>query len=108
MTYKRGDVVLVDLPRISGSVQYGQRPCVIIQNDVGNIHSPVLIVVPCTTKSKADLPTHAKFKIGATRNIALCEQIITVAKSDILTKMKTLNCYDMREVNRALKVSLSI
>ena len=40
MTIKRGDIYYADLRPVVGSEQGGIRPVLIIQNDVGNIHSP--------------------------------------------------------------------
>lgn len=61
---KRGDVIVAKLPRIGGSVQAGVRPCIVVQNDTGNIYSPVAIVVPLTTENKKRLPTHVKIDLG--------------------------------------------
>ncbi|PSQ49185.1 growth inhibitor PemK [Halobacteriales archaeon SW_7_65_23] len=48
---RRGDIVIVDLNPTQGSEQKGSnRPCVIIQNDVGNQYSPTTVVAPFTTK----------------------------------------------------------
>ena len=40
-SFRRGDIVLIDVPIVDGSrVQGGNRPWLIVQNDVGNRHSP--------------------------------------------------------------------
>lgn len=59
-TYMRGDLFYADLGRGIGSEQEGYRPVVIIQNNVGNKHSPTVIVAAITSKAnvKAKLPTH--------------------------------------------------
>jgi len=41
---RRGDVFLVSLDPVIGSEQGGTRPVLVIQNDVGNHHSPVTII----------------------------------------------------------------
>ncbi|MFA9517975.1 type II toxin-antitoxin system PemK/MazF family toxin [Halopenitus sp. H-Gu1] len=49
MKVRRGDIVIVDLTPTKGSEQQGtNRPCVIIQNDVGNKNSPTTIIAPFT------------------------------------------------------------
>ena len=53
--YKRGDIYLVDLNPYRGSEQGGVRPAVVVQNNSGNYHSPVLLVVPLTTKIKKEI-----------------------------------------------------
>ena len=57
-TYLRGDMYYADLDRGIGSEQEGYRPVVIIQNNVGNKHSPTVIIASITSKTgvKAKLP----------------------------------------------------
>lgn len=51
MQVRRGDIVIVELNPTKGSEQQGEsRPCVVIQNDVGNQYSPTTIVAPFTTQ----------------------------------------------------------
>ncbi len=59
-TYLRGDLYYADLGSGIGSEQKGNRPVVIIQNNVGNKHSPTVIIAAITSKAniKAKLPTH--------------------------------------------------
>ena len=59
MQVKLGDIDYADLSRGVGSEQGGIRPVLIIQNDVGNRHSPTVICAAITSKmNKAKLPTH--------------------------------------------------
>ena len=54
---RRGDVFYADLRPVVGSEQGGIRPVLIVQNDVGNKHSPTIIVAAITSKmNKAKLP----------------------------------------------------
>ena len=57
---KRGDIYYANLNPVIGSEQGGTRPVLIISNDVGNKHSPTVIVAPITSRihTKAKLPTH--------------------------------------------------
>lgn len=48
----RGDIILVDLPNVGESVQTGRRPAIVVQNNMGNAHSPCIIVVPITSATK--------------------------------------------------------
>ena len=66
MQIKRGDIFYADLSPVIGSEQGGVRPVLIIQNDVGNRHSPTVICAAITsTMNKAKFPTHVE--IDATR-----------------------------------------
>lgn len=92
--YKRGDIVFVDLRPSLGSEQGGVRPCVIIQNDVGNAYSTTTVVCPTTnhiktSKSGKLQPTHyvvENFKeVGLPKeSMLLFEQVRTIDKSRIL------------------------
>ena len=56
---RRGEIYYADLSPVVGSEQGGMRPVLIVQNDVGNRHSPTVIVAAITSKMhKAKLPTH--------------------------------------------------
>ena len=61
MIIRRGDVYYADLRPVVGSEQGGIRPVLIVQNDVGNRHSPTVICAAITSRmNKAKLPTHVE------------------------------------------------
>lgn len=56
---KRGDIYYAELNPVIGSEQGGNRPVLIISNDIGNKHSPTVIIAAITSKqTKSKLPTH--------------------------------------------------
>lgn len=59
---KRMEIYMADLPLSSGSVQMGKRPVLIVQNDVGNMKSPTVVVVPLTTAEKSGKLFMSKFR----------------------------------------------
>lgn len=62
-TFKMGEIVLVEIPNNIGHQQGGTRPAVIVSNNVGNTFSPMIKVLPITTKrQKSKQPTHVQFK----------------------------------------------
>ena len=110
---KRGDIYYADLSPVVGSEQGGVRPVLIIQNDVGNKHSPTVICAAITSKmNKAKLPTH--IELNARRydmdkdSVVLLEQLRTIDKKRLKDKVCHLDGDIMRRVNRALKVSLEL
>ena len=104
--YKKGDVYLVDLDNTNSHVQNGKRPCLIVQNNLGNIHSPNLIIVPLTSKTKRlDMPVHV---LTDKKQMALCECIQTISKEQIISYIKTLDARTMKLINRALSISLGM
>ena len=57
MSVKRGEIYYADLSPVVGSEQGGIRPVLIVQNDVGNRHSPTVIAAAITSqREKAKLP----------------------------------------------------
>jgi mRNA interferase MazF len=112
--YLRRDVVDVVLDPRVGSEQKGTRPCLIVQNDVGNQFAPTTIVVPFTdfTNVKKMYPTLVKVDAGegglALDSAALCSQIVTIDKTRIKKKRGTVSGPTMEKVDKALKVSLHL
>ena len=59
MSVKRGEIYYADLSPVVGSEQGGIRPVLIVQNDIGNKHSPTVIAAAITSRTgKSKLPTH--------------------------------------------------
>lgn len=91
----RGEIYLVDLSPAIGSEQSGVRPVIIVQNDVGNQHSPTVMVCPLTSSDKKYLmPTHVlltKEDGVLRRSVCLCEQMRTIDKSRLIKKLGEIN-----------------
>lgn len=107
---KRGQIYMADLSPVIGSEQGGIRPCVVIQNDIGNRYSPTVIVAAITGRIKKSLPTHTVLKsTGLLRNsICLLEQIRTVDKSRLLNYVGEVSKDEMHAIVEALSKSLDI
>ena len=110
---KRGDIFLVNLEPARGSEQGGLRPCVIIQNDHGNRHSPLTIIAPATSKIyEKEFPTNVFIrKIDSKLNkdsTIMLNQIRTIDKTRLIKKVSSLDFYNMNKVDRALKISVGL
>ena len=111
---RRGDVYYADLNPIIGSEQGGSiRPVVIIQNNMGNLHSSTVIVAAVTSRGahKHTLPTHAVLMgagILSDNSIVLLEQIRTIDKLRLGEFIGSLGEIWMRDVNTALAVSVGL
>lgn len=108
---KRGQVYYADLRPVVGSEQGGIRPCLIIQNDIGNTHSPTVIVATMTTRKKNDLPTHVATLPGdciCINTTVLLEQIRTIDKSRLKYFVGRLSDNTMKKVDEALHISLAL
>ncbi len=112
-TIKRGDIFYAELNPVVGSEQGGTRPVLIISNDIGNSHSPTVIIAAITgrTQTKAKLPTHTEVKDveGLDRDsIILLEQIRTIDKQRLKNHMGTIPNNIMARVDKALAISLAM
>lgn len=110
---KRGDIFYADLRPVIGSEQGGIRPVLIIQNDVGNKHSPTVICAAITSQMhKAKLPTH--IELSADRyelvkdSVILLEQLRTIDKKRLKDKVCHLEPDVMQKVEWALCISLQL
>lgn len=107
----RGDMYYADLSPVVGSEQGGVRPILIIQNNIGNKHSPTTIVAAITGRVKPELPTHislAGMPELEKDSIVLLEQIRTIDKRRLNNYIGTLDEVLMNEINHALAVSIGL
>ena len=113
MEVHRGEVFYADLSPVAGSEQGGIRPVLIIQNDIGNRHSPTVICAAITSRmNKAKLPTH--IELNAVRyhmvkdSVILLEQLRTIDKVRLKDKICHLDSEIMEKVGKALRISLEL
>ena len=97
-----------DSQKLFDHLQKGMRPVLIVSNNIGNRHSEILQVIPCTTADKNSLPTHYTFFLNKTKNTLLCEQIKTVNKSDMMNYMTTFDEKEMEGVERCMNIALGL
>lgn len=109
-TYLRGEMYYADLGKGIGSEQEGYRPVVIIQNDIGNNHSPTVIVASISSRiaGKSKLPTH--YYINAEDglrepSVVLLEQIRTIDKHRLGQRIGKLSEKHIQGINHALAIS---
>lgn len=112
MEVKRGEIYLVDLRDAIGSEQRGVRPAVVVQNDVGNQHSPTTLVVPLTTQTKRLRATHVEIaeKDGVQRpSEAMCEQARVADKTRLIKYVGTIkDAAVLEEINKKIKVAFGL
>ena len=113
MVIKRGDIFYADLRPVVGSEQGGIRPVLIIQNDIGNKHSPTVICAAITSQmNKAKLPTHVELDSSryalVKDSVVLLEQLRTIDKKRLRDKVCHLDREILRKVERALLISLDL
>lgn len=116
--FHRGDVVLVPFPYVSDYSQSKTRPAVVIQGDIGNLHSPNLILaLISSTVPQKSYPMHYRISEGSSvalaaglkrDSIVKAEVIITLPKRAIVQKLGNLPENAMKQINECIKVSLGL
>lgn len=113
MPIRRGDLYYADLSPVVGSEQGGTRPVLILQNNIGNKHSPTVIVAAVTGRpGKAKLPTHVNLRgseCGLFRDsVVMLEQLRTIDRSRLREYMGSLGGDSLRRIDKALAVSVGL
>ena len=109
MIIQRGDIYYADLRPVVGSEQGGVRPVLIIQNDVGNKHSPTVICAAITSQMhKAKLPTHVELKCKEYALVVLLEELRTIDKKRLKDKVCHLDNNILLKIDKALEISLEL
>lgn len=111
---RRGEVYLCNFGVGIGSEMQKERPCLIIQGNVGNINSSNVIVAPITHADKP-IPSmaHISTQSDENGNIILDGQvnlsnIQTVSKARLGNFITKLSKEDMNNVDNSLYVSLGL
>ena len=113
MLIQRGDIYYADLRPVVGSEQGGVRPVLIIQNDIGNRHSPTVICAAITSQMhKAKLPTPVELNCNeydlAKDSVVLLEQLRTIDKKRLKDKVCHLDNQILMKIDKALEISLEL
>lgn len=111
MQIKRGELYYATLDPVIGSEQGGKRPVLILQNDIGNKHSPTVVVAAITSRlGKAKLPTHVNLSSEklSKDSIVLLEQIRTIDKCRLVEYIGKATPEEMEFIEKAFLVSVGI
>lgn len=108
---RKGDIYMADLGEDEGSLQSGKRPVIVVSNNAANKFSPVITIIPMTTKRKKKLPTHVYIQDCGLPipSLALAEQITSINKSHFIQKLGSIQqtVYE-EQIATAIKVQLSM
>ena len=113
MDIKRGDIMLANLEPVKGREQGGIRPVLVIQNNISNKYSPVIIIAAITSRiASKEYPTNIflskkESKLDKESNVLL-NQLRTIDKSRIVKRISSLDVDLMKKVDVAIKVSLGL
>lgn len=109
---RRGEVYYVAFDPTVGVEIRKTRPALIIQNDVGNTHSPATIVAAITSTAREAYPYEVSLKAGEgglpKDSIVLLNQVRTIDKKRLGKKLGMASPETMKKVDRAIAISLGM
>jgi mRNA interferase MazF len=113
MTFKRGDIWLVDLHPTRGSEQAGVRPVLVFQNELVSNFSTTILALPLTTNlRRASLPTCARLSRGegglASDSVALCHQLRVLDKTRLQRNSGTVSQQTLLSIENIMLFTLGI
>jgi mRNA interferase MazF len=108
---KRGEIWLVNWNPARGSEQAGIRPALVIQNNIGNEHASTTIIAAISSKVRI-YPMNILLEPpegGITKpSIIKTSQILTISKDRLERKVGLVKENKMKEVDKALRLSLAL
>ena len=110
LNYKRGEIWWVDLQPVIGRETDKQRPCVILQNDIGNRNGATTVVAPLLPGTKkypfvVNIKPTGQNGLDSERYINL-SQIRAVDARRIKTKQGVLEDEYWQSIEKAIKIEL--
>ncbi len=110
---RRGEVYLVNFDPTAGAEIRKTRPALVVQNDIGNQWSPITIVAAITSKFEERLyPTEVLVRVSEggleADSVVLLNQIRSLDKGRLRRRLGSLTAETMKEVDRALLLSLGL
>jgi len=105
---KRGEIFLVNLDPTSGAEIKKTRPAVIIQNNIFNQYSPLVIVCPITsTITPGETKVLIKSPEGGLEcdSVVLTQQVRCIDKTRLVKRLGTLPAETIKKIDLALKIT---
>ena len=105
---RRGDVYWVNLDPVVGTEIRKTRPAVIVSNDSCNRYGTRVVVLPITSNVESLYPGEAIVEVKGKPARALGDQIRSIDKSRLKTRVNTLTADEMARVDEALTITLAL
>lgn len=105
---KRGDVWWVSFGPSAGGEVRKTRPAVIVSNNAANAVLNRVVVVPLTSRTGKVYPSEVLVHVEGRESKAMANQITTAARERLQNRMGVLSPADLRAVEDAILLHLSI
>ncbi len=108
----RGDVWLCDLNPTRGHEQAGQRPVLVISENIFNQGpSGLIIVIPITSKRRG-IPSHVPIIPPETglkiHSYILCEAVRSIAKERLVRRLGNVTLHTLTQVEDRLRILMGL
>lgn len=106
----RGEIFYMTFGNPVENEQQGGRPCIVVSNETCNKFSPIVTVVPLTTKDKKPLPTHVLLEVEdlPVHGTILCEQVQSISHFRLSSYVGEVDDCIMQKIEKALAIQLDI
>lgn len=105
---RRGDVYWVGLDPVVGTEIRKTRPAVIVSNDSCNRHGTRVVVLPVTSNVDSLFPGEARIEVKGAQGRALGDQIRSIDKGRLRSRLGALTPSEMTRVDEALAITLGL
>ena len=105
---RRGEIYWVALDPAVGTEIKKTRPAVVVSNDSCNTHGSRVVVLPVTSNVDSLYPGEALIRIKGQPGRALGDQIRSLDKIRLQSRIGSLTTQEMAAVDEALLVTLGI
>jgi len=108
MEIKRGDVFWVSFdPSIGGEIKK-KRPAVVVSTDKANPYLNRVVVIPLSSKISRIYPSEVKILFQGKENKAMADQIRTISKRRLISKIGSLPLEEMKKIEDRIKLFLEL
>ena len=104
--FRRGDVFMAELRAEPGSVEHGQRPVVILQNNIGNLYAPTLIVAPITSRPRKHGCQATQYPVPPSPFLRNGSIVTTIDKRQCRHYLGSFDAPQMDAIRRCIEISI--